>query len=670
MRAIICAQGGTDSRWEVAGRPYLGVPKHLISIDGETLIARTVRLLREHDVDDIVITAPPGDPRYELPGARTVTLEDPAPHGSRGMNLITATRPLWSPDTPTALMFGDVYYTDAAIAAITGETHPEPWWFRRPTKSRVTGHPWDEPFAFVFGAGHHERIAGVALRLVEGWRGPRRLHLWHLHAALLGRPARRVEDLVDSPTQTVIDDWTDDIDTPADFRRFVGRRFAGAAGVVALVPWRHTSEPWRRRSREFTRARLDAAGITVVEGHHHADEGPFNRSLALHRAAVLAGDWEVAVVLDADTFVDPDQFWAAAHCARNAGQLVLAFDHLKLLSESASNVVMRGADPARFPDTATTLGHVSSCVAVPRSLWDQVGGFDTRFSGWGAEDRAFHAACHAFAGRHDRIIGPAWHLWHPFAPERNGTNPHYLANRTLGRRYKVAAGLHAPIGYLGSTGAGVDTTADLDAMRALLTEPGGPLDPRRPAITQPPPMTEPPIDGAIQGDPMRVISERHPNLRAFGVRFTNGSAEVDDPATLDRLKAVARRFGLSFEPIAANVEEGTETYVVGDAGPEFVTLPTSDVVAEPEQHTDDDSAESDGSESGHPEPGTEDAGSELDSDEPQLAELTELVENGNVDELVDYVGERLDLLDVAVELEQGARARKSALERLAKLSPS
>jgi choline kinase len=46
---ILCA--GDGARW----RNYLGVPKQLISIEGETLLERTMRLLHAHNLTDIVI---------------------------------------------------------------------------------------------------------------------------------------------------------------------------------------------------------------------------------------------------------------------------------------------------------------------------------------------------------------------------------------------------------------------------------------------------------------------------------------------------------------------------------------------------------------------------------------------------------------------------------------
>ena len=64
MKYIIMADG-KGTRWQ----NYNDIPKHFIEINGETLLARTVRLLRQGDPGcEVIITS--HDPRYEVEGAR------------------------------------------------------------------------------------------------------------------------------------------------------------------------------------------------------------------------------------------------------------------------------------------------------------------------------------------------------------------------------------------------------------------------------------------------------------------------------------------------------------------------------------------------------------------------------------------------------------------------
>ncbi|NLG07519.1 NTP transferase domain-containing protein [Candidatus Peribacteria bacterium] len=64
MRVIIIA-AGDGTRW----KNYLGVPKHLVPIDNEPILHRTVRLLKKLDINDIHIVGP-NDDRYHVSDTR------------------------------------------------------------------------------------------------------------------------------------------------------------------------------------------------------------------------------------------------------------------------------------------------------------------------------------------------------------------------------------------------------------------------------------------------------------------------------------------------------------------------------------------------------------------------------------------------------------------------
>lgn len=168
----------------------------------------------------------------------------------------------------------------------------------------------------------------------------------------------------------------------------------------------------------------------VFEGHH--DDGLFNRSAAINRAAGLADweradPWDVAIIIDSDVICDPDRVRAGVALALETGRMVLPFDHRKDLSASGSQSVMEGfaGNWKRFvKHTYTSM--VSGVVIVSRTLWNEVGGFDEGFVGWGYEDNAFAAACQTFAGGPEiKMPGELWHLWHPTATEgKRGTETH------------------------------------------------------------------------------------------------------------------------------------------------------------------------------------------------------------------------------------------------------
>ena len=107
MKYIIMA-AGAGTRWN----NYLGVPKHLIEINGETLLARTTRLLKENNITDYVITC--SDPRYAQYGP-TIPQTDHDCEIDRFEESVI--------DGPVCYLYGDVYYSEDAIKTIINESN-------------------------------------------------------------------------------------------------------------------------------------------------------------------------------------------------------------------------------------------------------------------------------------------------------------------------------------------------------------------------------------------------------------------------------------------------------------------------------------------------------------------------------------------------------------------
>lgn len=210
-----------------------------------------------------------------------------------------------------------------------------------------------------------------------------------------------------------------------------------ATDVPVLVPWRTDHD--RREAIWGTLRKRAWDGWTVIEGQ--SPDGPFNRSAALNDAARKAGAWDLAVIADADSFVSPGQLAGAITTARETGRLTFAFSlWVDVWPDEHDRLLDEGWLPWR--DKRLILGHtVSSMLVVPRTVWDQVGGFDEHFAGWGCEDVAFARACKILTGDPERIYGTVWHLAHSEPvkgdPERSGS-PEYRANRERWRLYRRA----------------------------------------------------------------------------------------------------------------------------------------------------------------------------------------------------------------------------------------
>lgn len=211
-------------------------------------------------------------------------------------------------------------------------------------------------------------------------------------------------------------------------------------GARFLVPWRadggHRERLWDWCGTHWSRSLPD---IPIVQGN--SPDGPFNRSAAINDAA--RGEWDVGVVLDADVIADPAQVRQAMRIASDTGRVTLPYTLFVGLNASMTTKILAGRGQgvsrswdrgARFRSTI----HESSIVCIPRTLWDEVGGFDERFVGWGQEDVAFIQACRILGGEIERVPGVVYHLWHPKSPERHTRRVEYVKNQELGQRYRMA----------------------------------------------------------------------------------------------------------------------------------------------------------------------------------------------------------------------------------------
>ena len=213
--------------------------------------------------------------------------------------------------------------------------------------------------------------------------------------------------------------------------------------TVILVPYRPDGGR-RDQLWTFTRTWLEARHPDYPIYVGASPEGLFNRSAAINGAAAEAGDWDVAIVCDSDTVVPAAQLEEAVATAHRTGLLTSALSKVVELSRESTDLLLTGADAdvthlkkdrTRTKDDMTQ----SSVLAVPRSLWDAVGGFDEEFCGWGCEDNAFWLAATVFGGGNPiRVQGSAFHLWHELASKIKLFDPVFRSNFWRLRHYKKA----------------------------------------------------------------------------------------------------------------------------------------------------------------------------------------------------------------------------------------
>lgn len=157
------------------------------------------------------------------------------------------------------------------------------------------------------------------------------------------------------------------------------------------------------------------------------DNEPFNRARAINRAAKMAtGD--TFIVVDTDIIFQPD-------LVRNLVPLVdkhpwiVPFYYGYRLSESGTERLIAEGLPL-----AIQIGPGPMMNVMKRSCFEEIGGIDERFNGYGYEDVAMAIALDTICGKHFTMDDSIFHLWHQpvtSVPPRN---------ISLVTRYQNAAG--------------------------------------------------------------------------------------------------------------------------------------------------------------------------------------------------------------------------------------
>ena len=194
MKYVIMA-AGAGTRWN----NYLGIPKHLIEINGETLLGRTTRLLKENGITNYVITT--SDPRYAQYGPTTPQTKHDGEIDRFEESVV---------DGPVCYLYGDVYYSENAIKTIVATETDNIQFF---------GGEW-EIYAIKVNNlelffKHKERVKRLYLtKIIDrciGWEVYRSLHNISL------KEHKITDDYI------FIKDETDDIDYPTDYENFKKR---------------------------------------------------------------------------------------------------------------------------------------------------------------------------------------------------------------------------------------------------------------------------------------------------------------------------------------------------------------------------------------------------------------------------------------------------------------
>ena len=200
---IMC--GGEYSNFET--------PKQLTIINGECLVDRTIRLLRENGIDDIYISS--NDKRFDncdatrLEHNNTYRYENGVLKGY----WLDAFYPFFKPSDKVCFMFGDVYYTEEAIRTIVGLKCSKNTLFGTSDAKNEQHENWGEPFAYKV-VDYETFMNGVkAVKKMQDEKKTKRVPIvWELYRYLNSLDVN-IQQVLDE-TYICIDDGTIDVDEP------------------------------------------------------------------------------------------------------------------------------------------------------------------------------------------------------------------------------------------------------------------------------------------------------------------------------------------------------------------------------------------------------------------------------------------------------------------------
>ena len=203
---IMC--GGTYTSWDT--------PRHLIEINGEPIIERTIRLLNENNVTDIAISS--NIPIFERFGVPVLK------HDNGYVTTVTEIvggqwcDAFYPTTEPTCYLFGDVVFSPEAIKTIVEtETDDIEFFASSPPFASEYMKPWAEPFALKVANTKHLRRAIKETKWLD-YQGAfrRRPIMWELWQVIKETPL----NVIDYGNYTAINDYTCDIDFESDVGKF------------------------------------------------------------------------------------------------------------------------------------------------------------------------------------------------------------------------------------------------------------------------------------------------------------------------------------------------------------------------------------------------------------------------------------------------------------------
>ena len=215
---IMC--GGTYSEFDS--------PRQLIEINGERIVDRTVRLLKENGCEHVFISAT--DKRFDSCGVPRLEHRNEFSVGEGNIchgYWLDAFYPNFADTDKVTYIFGDVYFTEGAIKTIVEYQTDRNVLFGTSDAKNELHENWGEPFAYIVNDyGTFMRGIDTVKKLQDMGICKRTPIVWELYRYLNGLDIN--VQAVRDDTYICIDDGTLDVDSWASVEK-IRRRFEDAS---------------------------------------------------------------------------------------------------------------------------------------------------------------------------------------------------------------------------------------------------------------------------------------------------------------------------------------------------------------------------------------------------------------------------------------------------------
>jgi hypothetical protein len=187
--------------------------------------------------------------------------------------------------------------------------------------------------------------------------------------------------------------------------------------VSVLVPWR-SQDPQRIKVWEYIKWEWELLGVEVCEGVD-APDGPFNTAKACNDA-FKKSTRPYLLTTGADVLPDHALVEEGLSRLRKGESWVPLGNETKYFNQASTEHLIRTKRWwDEYPDPKYTVPFQTGIMLIKRELYEESGGHDERFTGWGGEDAAFRRVIHMLGGDSEPVPLSLHCLWHD--PGRRGT---------------------------------------------------------------------------------------------------------------------------------------------------------------------------------------------------------------------------------------------------------